>query len=198
MSEGISRLFIIAALTGLAAFVPRPGLDVAQAQFFPGFGAPQQIQTSRGAIQLAPGWHVARTPVRTSQGYRLAVRSETGEQRNMLIGNNGALAVERAPRPEVMRAPARPMPKIERPQRKVEAQKPKVKLAVVRAPAKPQAAPAAPRQDIKPAAVSAPAPGRTSRPTPVSIDAGPKAQAPTPSGPQAPGFAHGVPINPLD
>ena len=109
MSEGFPRLSIIAALTALACVWGPPG---AQAQFFPGFGAPQQINTARGAIQLAPGWHVATTPVRTGQGYRVAVRSEYGEQRNMIIGANGALAVESAPRAGAMRAPSRPMPKL--------------------------------------------------------------------------------------
>ena len=194
MSEGFPRLSIIAALTALACVWGPPG---AQAQFFPGFGAPQQINTARGAIQLAPGWHVATTPVRTGQGYRVAVRSEYGEQRNMIIGAKGALAVESAPRAGAMRAPSRPMPKIERPQRKAEAQKPKMKLAVVRAPAKPQAAPSAGHQDVKPAALSAPA-QKIDAPAPVSNDAGLKKHEPDPSGSQAPGFAHGVPINPLD
>ena len=191
MSKGFLRLPIFILASALATATG------AQAQFFPGFGAPQQISTARGAIQLAPGWHVATTPVRTGQGYRVAVRSDYGEQRNMLIGANGALAVENAPRPGMMRAPSRPMPKIERQPRKVEAQKTKVKLAVMRAPNKPQASPAMQSQSINPAFVVRPeAKGAT--PTPASIDAGPKAQAPTPSGPQAPGFAHGVPINPLD
>ena len=197
MSNGFLRLPIIAVYSALATIAPWPGDRGAQAQFFPGFGAPQQINTARGAIQLAPGWHVATTPVRAGQGYRVAVRSEYGEQRNMFIGANGALAVESAPRPGMMRAPSRPMPKIERQPRKVEAQKPKVKLAIMRAPGKPQAAPTMRSQNIKPAVVSQPE-AKAVAPAPASIDASPKAQAPTPSGRQAPGFAHGVPINPLD
>jgi hypothetical protein len=197
VSKGFLRLSIIAVFSALASTIPWPGDEGAQAQFFPGFGAPQQINTARGAIQLAPGWHVATTPVRAGQGYRVAVRSEYGEQRNMFIGANGALAVESAPRPGMMRAPSRPMPKIERQSRKIETQKSKVKLAVMRAPGKPQAAPHMGSQDIKPAAVSR-SEAKGVSPAPVSIDASPKAQAPTPSGPQAPGFAHGVPINPLD
>jgi len=196
VSYSFLRLSIIAAFSALATIVIWPGDKGAQAQFFPGFGAPQQINTARGAIQLAPGWHVATTPVRTGQGYRVAVRSDYGEQRNMFIGANGALAVESAPRPGMMIcAPSRPMPKIERQPRKVEAQKPKVKLAVMRAPNKPQAAPTTLTQKR---AVLSPSEDKKPAPTPVSIDAGPKAQAPTPSGPQAPGSAHGVPINPLD
>ena len=88
--------------TGLATAVVLP-IAPAKAQFFFGFSAPQQIQTSRGAIQLAPGWHVATSPVRTNNGYRVAVRSETGEQRQMLIGANGALSYGRAPDPRVRR-----------------------------------------------------------------------------------------------
>ncbi len=197
MSYGFLRLSIIVGFSALATTVIWPGDEGAQAQFFSGFGAPQQINTARGAIQLAPGWHVATTPVRTGQGYRVAVRSDYGEQRNMFIGANGALAVESAPRSGMMRAPSRPLPKIERQSRKVEAQKPKVKVAIMRAPGKPQAAPHMASQDIKPAALSSPEAKRAS-PAPASIDASPKAQPPTPSGPQAPGFAHGVPINPLD
>ena len=197
MSYSFLRLPIIVGFSALATTVIWPGDEGPQAQFFPGFGAPQQINTARGAIQLAPGWHVATTPVRAGQGYRVAVRSDFGEQRNMLIGVNGALAVETAPRSGMMRAPSRPLPKIERPPRKVEAQRPKVKLAIMRAPGKPQAAPHMGSQDIKPAAVSYPE-AKGASPAPASIDAGPKAQPPTPYGPQAPGFAHGVPINPLD
>ncbi len=189
MSNGFLRLPIFVLSSALATAAIWPTDTGAQAQFFSGFGAPQQINTARGAIQLAPGWHVATTPVRTGQGYRVAVRSDYGEQRNMLIGANGALAVESAPRSGMMRAPSRPMPRIERQPRKIEAQKPKVKLATMRAPNKPQAAPAMQPQTMTPAFVARPD-AKGAAPTPVSIDASPKAQAP--------GFAHGVPINPLD
>ncbi len=191
MSEGYSRLSIILSLTVLATVFQGP--DPAKAQFFQ-FGAPQQINTARGAIQLAPGWHVATTPVRAGQGYRVAVRSDYGEQRNMFIGANGSLAVESAPRPTMMRAPSRPLTKIERGPKKVDAQKPKTKVAVIRAPSKPQTPPPAPGQDIKPASIAAPA-QKSNAPT---NDASPKWQGPDQTGPQSPGFAHGVPINPLD
>ncbi len=188
MSEGFPRLPTYFALTVLAAV--SPAIDRAQAQFFPGFGAPQQINTARGAIQLAPGWHVATTPVRAGQGYRVAVRSDYGEQRNMFIGANGALSVENA-----QRAPSRPLMKIERSQRKVEAQKPKTKVAVIRSPGKPQGSPVASPQNVKPVSV----PAQQSNVTkPLLNDASRKWQAPDSSAPQAPGFAHGVPINPLD
>ena len=195
MFYGFSRLSIIAAFSTLASAAIWPADRGAQAQFFQGFGAPQQINTARGAIQLAPGWHVATTPVRTGQGYRVAVRSDYGEQRNMLITNNGAIAVESAPSAGMMRAPSRTMPKIERQHDKVDAQKSKQKLVDIRAPNKPEAAPTQRSQTIEPAVISTPEAPRTG---PVSFDASPKAQAPKPFGPQAPGFAHGVPINPLD
>ena len=195
MSEGHSRLAVISALIAFAAVFP--GADRAQAQFFPGFGAPQQINTARGAIQLAPGWRLATTPVRAGQGYRVAVRSEYGEQRNMFIGADGALAVESAPRPGVMRAPARPLTKSDRAPRKADAQKPKINVAVIRAPGKPQGGPAAAGSGASPASMAAPA--QDSRaPTPQTNDASPKARGGDLMRSQAPGFAHGVPINPLD
>jgi hypothetical protein len=80
LPQGLSRPLLIATTVGLAAAVVWP-IAPAQAQFFFGFGAPQQIQTSRGAVQLAPGWHVATTPVRTQGGYRVAVRSALGDAR---------------------------------------------------------------------------------------------------------------------
>ncbi len=196
MSEGSSRLSITAAVTALAIVTPWSGDDVARAQFFPGFGAPQQINTPRGAFQLAPGWRVATTPIRTSQGYRVAVRSDAGEQRNMLIGNNGALAVGRAYEPTAARPRPRASQFIERAPRRVEAPKPKVKFAAIRPASKPTiAAPAHPK--AAPANfISRPSP--TAQPTPLPKDTSPKLQPPTPIGPQAPGYAHGVPINPLD
>ena len=197
MSNGFLRLPIIALFSALATLSPWPGDRGAKAQFFPGFGAPRQINTARGAIQLAPGWHVATTPVRTGQGYRVAVRSDYGEQRNMLIDANGALAVESAPRASMMRAPSRPLPKIERAPKKADAQKSGAKLAIMRAPAKPQAAPTSQSPTIKPAVASDPDVNRPAF-APVTNDASPKAQAPPPSVQQAPSFAHGVPINPLD
>lgn len=106
MPQGFSRPLLIAATVGLAAAVVGP-IAPAQAQFFFGFGAPQQIQTARGAVQLAPGWHVATTPVRTQGGYRVAVRSDTGEQRQMLIGANGALSYSRAPDPRPLQRASR-------------------------------------------------------------------------------------------
>ena len=183
-------------MTALTAAMVLP-VGAAQAQFFFGFGAPQPIQTARGAVQLAPGWHVATAPVRTQRGYRVAVRSETGEQRQMLIGTNGALSYSRAPDPRppriepptlrpmerVARAPERPHPRI-----KLANIPPRMKLAVTPAPR------VAPRVE-KASAPSAPPPTQI-RALP------PKAAQPqlpaTPSGPQAPGYAHGVPINPLD
>lgn len=191
MPSGHSRHSIILAMMALAWALP--GAGRAQAQYFPFFGAPQQINTARGSIQLAPGWHVATTPVRAGQGYRVAVRSDYGEQRNMFIGANGALAVENGPRAAAPRGPSRPLTKIEAP-RQVDA-KPKTKVAVIRAPGKPSGATAASGAKPAPIAVSAPAPRSPASP---SNDAAPKAQAPDPMGPQAPGFAHGVPINPLD
>ena len=192
MSEGHFRLSIIHVLTAVAAV--SFGADCAQAQFFPGFGAPQQqINTARGAIQLAPGWRVATTPVRTGQGYRVAVRSDFGEERSMFIGANGSLAVE--PRAGAMRAPSRPLTKIERAPRQGEA-RPRTKVAVIRAPAKPSSAAASPLRDAKPA--SADAAIQNIKTPPPTNDAAQKWQAPDPVGPQAPGFAHGVPINPLD
>ena len=197
MSNSFLRLNIIALFSALASLAPWPGEKGAQAQFFPGFGAPQQISTARGAVQLAPGWHVATTPVRTGQGYRVAVRSDYGEQRNMLIGANGALTVESAPRSGMMRAPFPPLPKIQRSPKKADAQKSKTKLAIMRAPAKPQTPSTLQSPTINPAVASD---ADVNRPmlAPATKDAGPKAQAPTPSALQAPGFAHGVPINPLD
>ncbi len=189
MPEGSFRLSIIALLCGLVCVT---GSHAAHAQFFFGFGAPQQINTARGAIQLAPGWHVANAPVRTNGGYRVAVRSETGEQRNMLIGANGALAITRPSEPRAMRAPARPLPQASRP---AEPKKPKVALAVA------PAAPKAPATKRTPAIQPASAPSESVKPQPRATtpdDTQQKARPPAPLDAQAPGFAHGVPINPLD
>jgi hypothetical protein len=171
-------------------------LGAAQAQFFSGFGAPQQIQTSRGALQLAPGWHVATTPVRTQGGYRVAVRSETGEQRQVLIGANGALSYSRAPDPRPLRAAPPALRPMERATRNAQRKQPTVKLAHI---------PPRMRQAITPAQQGAPRVEKAtapSAPSPKQLQAlPPKAATPmphTPSGPQPPGFAHGVPINPLD
>jgi hypothetical protein len=194
VSEGRFRLVITYVLTTMAAALP--WADHAQAQFFQGFSAPQHINTARGAIQLAPGWHVATTPVRAGQGYRVAVRSDYGEQRNMFIGANGSLSVESAPRPGVMRSPARPL-KTEQAPRRGEAQKPKVKVAVIKAPAKSQAAPPTPGRDAAPVSIAAPA-ANSKAPTPQTNDAPATWKGLDPMAPQTPGFAHGVPINALD
>ncbi len=193
MPEAFSRRSLIAALTGLATSIVWP-TDRAQAQFFFGFGAPQQIQTSRGAIQLAPGWHVATTPVRTNHGYRLAVRSETGEQRQMLIGANGALSYSRAPDSRPMRVDPPALRSMERAARSSERKQPAFKLANV---------PPRMKQQITPTSPKAEKTDPPSAPPPTQVRASPPKDAKpaipdTPSGPQAPGYAHGVPINPLD
>ena len=191
MPEGSFRLTIIAAISGLVCVT---GSSVAHAQYFFGFGAPQQFNTARGAIQLAPGWRVANAPVRTSGGYRVAVRSETGEQRNMLIGANGALAITRPYEPRAMRAPARPIPQLQRPTHAAEPKKPKVARVAPRAPA----APATKRTpEIQPASTSSDSVKPQPRAT-APNDLQQKARTPAPLDVQAPGFAHGVPINPLD
>ena len=196
MPEPFFRRSLIATLTGLATAMVWP-TSHAQAQFFFGFGAPQQIQTSRGAIQLAPGWHVTTTPVRTSHGYRLAVRSETGEQRQMLIGANGSLSYSRAPEPRPMRPDTPVLRPVERAARTPEKKQPAVKLANVPPRMKQQITP------ITPAAPKAEKAAPPSAPPLTQVRASPPkdtkpAMPDTPSAPQAPGFAHGVPINPLD
>jgi hypothetical protein len=128
LPEGFSRRSLFALRTGLTAIMLWP-VGSAQAQFFFGFGAPQQIQTARGTVQLAPGWHVATTPVRTGQGYRVAVRSDYGEQRNMFIGANGALSYSRAPDPRPARAEPPVLRQMERAARPPERQQPRIKLA---------------------------------------------------------------------
>ena len=198
MPKGHPRRSIISALTGLACATACPFVNAAHAQFFPGFGAPQQIQTARGAIQLAPGWHVANSPVRTSGGYRVAVRSETGEQRNMLIGVNGALAITRPDEPRAARAPARPLPQLARPTRHIEPKKPRVAMAAIHpAPRMPAPVTIKRSRTLQPASLSSEAAKPEAR-APLSKDTPPKWQTPTPLDPQAPGYAHGVPINPLD
>jgi hypothetical protein len=177
---------LIAATVGLAAAVVGP-IAPAQAQFFFGFGAPQQIQTARGAVQLAPGWHVATTPVRTQGGYRVAVRSETGEQRQMIIGANGALSYSRAPDPRPLQRATRHNDRKPAGVRLANIP-PRMKQAIT--PGQPMA----PRIE-KAAAPSAPSPTQL-RATPPKAVQTPLPQ--TPSGPQSPGYAHGVPINPLD
>jgi len=196
LPEGFSRRSLIAALTALTAATVLP-VGPAQAQFFFGFGAPQQIQTARGAVQLAPGWHVATMPVRTQRGYRVALRSETGEQRQMLIGTNGALSYSRAPDPRPLRVEPPALRPMERAARPPERQQPRIKLANI---------PPKMKQAITPAPRAAPRVEKAAAPSarpPTQIEAlPPKAAQPqlpnTPSGPQAPGYAHGVPINPLD
>ena len=198
MSYSFLRLPIIVGFSALATTVIWPGDEGAQAQFFPGFGAPQQINTARGAIQLAPGWHVATTPVRAGQGYRVAVRSDFGEQRNMLIGVNGALAITRPDEPRAARAPARPLPQLARPTRHIEPKKPRIAMAAIH-PAPRTPAPTTTKRSptLQPASLSSEAAKPEAR-APLSKDTTPKWQAPTPLDPQAPGYAHGVPINPLD
>ncbi len=181
---------------GLATALVWP-IAPAQAQFFFGFGAPQQIQTARGAVQLAPGWHVATTPVRTNNGYRVAVRSDTGEQRQMLIGANGALSYSRAPDPRPARAEAPMLRQMDRTARQPEHKQPRIKIANI---------PPKMKQAITPTAGTALKAEKTaapSAPPPIQIQASPpKAAQPqiptTPPGPQRPDYAHGVPINPLD
>ena len=182
--------------TGLATAVVLP-IAPAKAQFFFGFSAPQQIQTSRGAIQLAPGWHVATSPVRTNNGYRVAVRSETGEQRQMLIGANGALSYGRAPDPHSARAQAPVLRQMERATRAPERKQPRIKTANIPPKMKQAITPAtgaAPRVE-KAAAPSAPPPGQIQALPPKAA----QPQIPnTQPGPGGPDYAHGVPINPLD
>ena len=169
----------------------------AQAQFFFGFGAPQQIQTARGAVQLAPGWHVATTPVRTQHGYRVAVRSETGEQRQMLLGNNGALSYGRAPDPRPARAEAPVLRQMERAARQAERKQPRIKIANL---------PPKMKQAITPTTGAAARVEKTAAPSaqpPSQIQALPPKATPSPipnrpPGPEGPDYAHGVPINPLD
>ena len=181
---------------GLAAALLWP-VGSAQAQFFFGFGAPQQIQTARGAVQLAPGWHVATTPVRTQHGYRVAVRSETGEQRQMLIGTNGALSYSRAPDPRPARAEPPVLRQMERTARQPEHKQPRIKTANIPPKMKQAITPAtgaAPRVE-KAAAPSAPPPGQIQALPPKAA----QPQIPnTQPGPGGPDYAHGVPINPLD
>ena len=186
MPQGFSRPLLIAATVGLAAAVVGP-IAPAQAQFFFGFGAPQQIQTARGAVQLAPGWHVATTPVRTQGGYRVAVRSDTGEQRQMLIGANGALSYSRAPDPRPLQRATRPHDRKQTGVRLANIP-PRTKQAIT------------PDPHVAPRVEKATAP---SAPSPTELRALPPKPAQTPlpyvpSGPQTPGYAHGVPINPLD
>ena len=196
MTEGFSRRSLIAALTALTAATVLP-VGAAQAQCFFGFGAPQQIQTARGAVQLAPGWHVATTPVRTQRGYRVAVRSETGEQRQMLIGNNGALSYSRAPDPRPLRVEPPALRPVERAARPPARQQPRIKLANI---------PPKMKQAITPTPRTAPRVEKAAAPSarpPTQIQAlPPKAAQPpipnTPPGQQGPDYAHGVPINPLD
>jgi len=196
LPQGLSRPYLIATTVGLAAAVVWP-IAPAQAQFFFGFGAPQQIQTSRGAVQLAPGWHVATTPVRTQGGYRVAVRSDTGEQRQMLIGANGALSYSRAPDPRPLRADPPALRPMERATRHHDKKQTGVRLANI-PPRMKQAITPAPQMAPKVEKAAAP-----SAPSPKELRAlPPKAAAQplpnTPSGSQSPGYAHGVPINPLD
>lgn len=196
LPQGASRRTLFALCTGLAPALLWP-VAPAQAQFFFGFGAPQQIQTARGAVQLAPGWHVATTPVRTQRGYRVAVRSETGEQRQMLIGTNGALSYSRAPDPRPARAEPPVLRQMERAARPPERPHPRVKLANI---------PPKMKQAITPAPRAAPRVEKAAAPSarpPSQIQAlPPKAAQPqvpnAPPGQQGPDYAHGVPINPLD
>ena len=196
MPQSLSRPLLIATTVGLAAALVWP-IAPAQAQFFFGFGAPQQIQTARGPVQLAPGWHVATTPVRTQSGYRVAVRSDTGEQRQMLIGANGALSYSRAPDPRPLRVEPPNLRSLQRATRPHDRKPAGVRLANI-PPRMKQAI--TPGQPMAPRIEKAAAP---SAPGPTELRALPPkaAQTPlpqTPSGPQSPGYAHGVPINPLD
>jgi hypothetical protein len=183
---------MIAALTGVACAAAFDGRNAAQAQFFPGFGAPQQINTARGAIQLAPGWHVANSPVRTAAGYRVAVRSDTGEQRNMLIGANGALTISRPYEAAAPRAPQH----IARQTRRWDAGKGRVSVAAV------NPGPRAPTATISKRAPTVQPTAASSEPmkqaAPAASEAPQREPATQPSGRQTPGHAHGVPINPLD
>ena len=196
MSECHPRLSIIPALATLAIVMASPGGSVAHAQFFNFFSPPQQVNTPRGSIQLAPGWRAATPPIRTTQGYRVAVRSEAGEQRNMVIGPYGAFDLGRAYPPRLPQATARPAPPHELRTRKPEPPKPKIKVAALRPFAKPPATTAR-HTKAEPAAYSI-APAKPMPPRPQSTDPDQKSQSITPIGPQEPGYAHGVPINPLD
>ena len=153
---------------------------VALAQGFSPFDTPGP-PASR-TIFLAQGWHVAAPPTRTSEGLRIAVRSESGELRDMLIGADGSVALR-----GVNSAPPGP-----RPQRAIihAKPKPKPKIAILHpawiSPQRPASSVASQADDLP--VGTTPAPSATVKPAP---------PAPVGTGEGA-GYAHGVPINPLD
>ena len=153
---------------------------VALAQGFSPFDTPGP--PARRTIFLAQGWHVAAPPTRTSEGLRIAVRSESGELRDMLIGADGSVALRDAnpalagPRPQRSIVHAKP--------------KPKPKIAVLRPaqvpPHRPAGSVASQVDDL---------PVGTTPATPATVKPAPPAPVGTSEGA---GYAHGVPINPLD
>ena len=134
-------------------------------------------------ILLSPGWHLSGPPVRSSSGLHLAVRNDAGVMQDMTVLPNGSVTF--APHPNVAK-PARP-------------HKAKPTASIKRVPGLAQPGPAAmPAEPSKVTAAAAPLGAPPMRPSPIQLErsvAPPAAALPAPTGP---GFAHGVPINPLD
>jgi hypothetical protein len=165
------RLTILAIVCVAVSSVP------AAAQLF-------QNPTQR-TIVLSPGWHLSGPPVRSAEGLRFAVRSDAGVMRDMTVLPNGAITFspnDRKTRPapsqerRKARTVARPLP--DRTPGQADDAPKKVTAKLDGAAPAPSAAVSSAPPDA--------APPRASAPVPV---AAPKT---------GPGYAHGVPINPLD
>jgi hypothetical protein len=142
-------------------------------------------------ILLSPGWHLSGPPVRSATGLRFAVRSDAGVMKDMTVlpngavtfSGNGAASARRAGGPRQHAAPKLPKAVATR----------RVEHPAGAAPTDTAATPA--REAIGVSAQASAAPLPVPQPT-KAVRALP---APQPAPPQTgPGFAHGVPINPLD
>ena len=165
------RLLILSSIL-MAALVAAP----ASAQLF---GEPPPR-----TIVLSPGWHLNGPPVRSEGGLHLAVRNDAGVMQDMTVLPNGAVTFAPHPGPAKTARPRKPKPAAASIKHV-----PSLDRPASPAPAA-QGTPAGP-ENVTAAAAAAPepVPAPRERPRP--------AATPQPA-PTGPGFAHGVPINPLD
>ena len=134
-------------------------------------------------ILLSPGWHLSGPPVRSSSGLHLAVRNDAGVMQDMTVLPNGSVTF--APHPDVAK-PARP-------------HKAKPTASIKRVPGLAQPGPASTSAaPTKVTSTAATADAPPARPAPVQPERSLAPPASTQPAPSGPGFAHGVPINPLD
>jgi hypothetical protein len=155
---------------------------------------------SQRTIVLSPGWHLAGPPVRSARGLRFAVRSDAGVMKDMTVLPNGAITFSdqeprtKAARPHAARKqrPA-PPPRISSEAKATDASPKPADERPTPAAAAGDPGSSGHKAEARTASVSAAA----ALPDPVPAPRPAPAPKPAPVR-KGPGFAHGVPINPLD